>query len=143
MKPLVFESDSVQTSASIAKQIASNLKHSVVLFVGEMGAGKTSFIQFLAKELGCKTSVTSPTYSLVNTYALEGNSKKKFLHHFDLFRIQNLEEALDFGFEEYLDQKNAYLFIEWPQSIVHWIDKPYHQIEILALGETQRSIRFV
>jgi len=80
-------------------------------FYGDLGVGKTTFIKHLCRELHSIDPVTSPTFALVNEYA--GDPK---IYHFDLYRLNAIEEALDIGMEEYLDQ-DAYCFIEWPQIV--------------------------
>jgi tRNA threonylcarbamoyladenosine biosynthesis protein TsaE len=107
----------------------------VFILNGEMGAGKTTFIRTICKELGV-LDASSPTYSLVNEYH---TSEEKRIYHFDLYRIKSLEEALDFGFEEYLDQ-NAYVFIEWPEKILPLLDQ-HHIISIDVRGD-KRIISF-
>jgi tRNA threonylcarbamoyladenosine biosynthesis protein TsaE len=84
---------------------------------GEMGAGKTTFIQGICKAL--KLSFAgSPTFSLVNEYTLDDGRK---LYHFDLYRLNSEQELSAIGFEEYLDT-GAYVFIEWPQIAADYID---------------------
>jgi len=85
----------------------------VFAFYADMGVGKTTFIKSLNKVLGVVDDVSSPTFSIVNEY----ESVKGFLvYHFDFYRIDSPEEALDFGFFEYIDSGN-YCFIEWPEMI--------------------------
>jgi len=83
----------------------------IFLLRGEMGAGKTTFVKTICKALGMDDT-SSPTFSLVNHYSNDKNS----VYHFDLYRLKSLEEALDFGFDEYLE-KQGYLFIEWPDLV--------------------------
>jgi tRNA threonylcarbamoyladenosine biosynthesis protein TsaE len=84
----------------------------VFLLKGEMGAGKTTFVREVCRQLGAE-GASSPTFSLVNEYVtLQGVQ----VIHMDLYRIRSLEEALDFGFEEYLN-RTGYLFIEWPDPV--------------------------
>lgn len=83
---------------------------SVVLFEGQMGAGKTTLIKQLCQLLGVHEGISSPTYSIVNEY--QGNDRLIF--HFDLYRLNDVQELMDMGFEEYLDQQ-AWVFIEWPE----------------------------
>lgn len=97
----------------VAKSIAPLVKkEKIILFYGEMGAGKTSLIKALCLELGCQEEVTSPTYSIVNEYIGDENT----IFHFDLFRLESLEEVLDIGIEEYVDSGEICL-IEWPQKM--------------------------
>ncbi|HEY8404146.1 MAG TPA: tRNA (adenosine(37)-N6)-threonylcarbamoyltransferase complex ATPase subunit type 1 TsaE [Flavobacteriales bacterium] len=78
---------------------------------GHMGAGKTTLVKAICNELGLKQT-SSPTFALVNVY----KNDKHTVYHFDLYRLKSLEEALDFGFDEYLDEA-GYIFIEWPDVV--------------------------
>lgn len=95
----------------------SLLKHikaaAVVAFYGKMGAGKTTLIKELCKQLGVKDIVNSPTFSLVNEYHTQAGET---IYHFDFYRINKLEEVYDFGYEEYFYSGNL-CFIEWPELI--------------------------
>lgn len=85
----------------------------IFAFFGEMGAGKTTFIQALCRELAVIEVVNSPTFTIINEYHTKnGNS----IYHFDFFRIKKIEEVYDFGFEDYFYSGN-YCFIEWPELI--------------------------
>lgn len=85
----------------------------VFAFYGEMGAGKTTFIRELSKLLGCGNEVASPTFTLVNEYQCRSGMP---VYHIDLYRIEDIGEAYDFGINEYLEGK-YYCFIEWPEKI--------------------------
>jgi tRNA threonylcarbamoyladenosine biosynthesis protein TsaE len=87
-------------------------KTPVWLFEGHMGAGKTTLIKALCKQLGVRSHVQSPTFSLVNEYEAEG----KLVYHFDFYRIKDETEALDMGVEEYFDS-GYFCFVEWPGKI--------------------------
>lgn len=80
---------------------------------GEMGAGKTSLIKSFIKQLGAEDRGQSPTFSIVNTYKTDNSP----IYHFDMYRLRSEEEVYDIGFEEYLSDLNAYVFIEWPEKI--------------------------
>jgi tRNA threonylcarbamoyladenosine biosynthesis protein TsaE len=96
-----------------AAEFMPYLKYSkVVAFYGEMGAGKTTFIKALCKCLGVTDMVNSPTFAIINEYF---TSKKELIYHFDLYRLRNMEELMDIGYEDYLQSGN-YLFIEWPEK---------------------------
>lgn len=122
----------------VTDQIIPELKHNILLLKGNLGAGKTTFTQFLLKDIGSKDEVNSPTYSIVNEY----NTPKGKVYHFDLYRLKNIEEAYDIGIEEYLD--NAFLcIIEWPEVYkeeLHGLQ--YHEMSIISTGES-REITFV
>ncbi|MBB2150178.1 tRNA (adenosine(37)-N6)-threonylcarbamoyltransferase complex ATPase subunit type 1 TsaE [Pedobacter gandavensis] len=105
------------------------------IFEGEMGAGKTTFIKALAKALGVTEVVSSPTFSIVNEY--EGNGR--IIYHFDFYRIKNLQEAYDIGYEEYFYSDHICL-IEWPEKVAELLPEHYIKIEISASSETERLL---
>ena len=84
----------------------------IFCFGGNLGAGKTAFIRAICKVLGSLDDVISPTFSIVNEYT----AVEQPIYHFDLYRLKNLEEAMDIGFEEYIYSGN-YCFIEWPEKV--------------------------
>ena len=86
----------------------------IFCFSGNLGAGKTTVIASLCKQLGTMDQVSSPTFSIVNQYS----TANKPIYHFDLYRLKNLEEAMDIGFEEYIYSGN-YCFIEWPEKVTN------------------------
>lgn len=130
------EIHSLEELDALAKEIISLLKHKIVLFEGDLGAGKTTFIKTLTKELGSTDDVSSPTFSIVNEYEIPAGK----IYHFDLYRIQSEDEALDFGMEEYLDSGN-YCFIEWPDIIKDLLSEEFHTIKISSEAG-QRTIIF-
>jgi tRNA threonylcarbamoyladenosine biosynthesis protein TsaE len=121
----------------IVDQIIPQLQHNIFLLKGNLGAGKTTFTQFLLKSLGSTDEVNSPTYSIVNEY----NTPKGKVYHFDLYRLKNIEEVYDIGIEEYLD--NAFLcIIEWPEVYEDELyGLKYHEMSIINTGE-HREISF-
>ncbi|MCK4631151.1 MAG: tRNA (adenosine(37)-N6)-threonylcarbamoyltransferase complex ATPase subunit type 1 TsaE [Bacteroidales bacterium] len=90
-------------------------KQRLFAFFGEMGAGKTTFIQALCRKLDVIDVVNSPTFTIVNEYHAENSIA---IYHFDFFRIKKIEEVFDFGYEDYFYSGN-YCFIEWPELIVN------------------------
>jgi tRNA threonylcarbamoyladenosine biosynthesis protein TsaE len=109
----------------------------IFILNGSMGAGKTTFISTVCKLLGADTA-SSPTFSIVNEYHTKAGVK---VFHFDLYRIKSLEEAMDFGLEEYLDTRNAnWVFIEWPELILPLLEN-YHTIRINDINGV-REIEF-
>jgi tRNA threonylcarbamoyladenosine biosynthesis protein TsaE len=98
----------------IAQEFLGELSEDkIVCFDAPMGAGKTTFITSVLKEMGIEHIEGSPTYSIVNTYEVEDYGE---VFHFDLYRLKTINEALDIGIEELLDA-NAYCFIEWSEKI--------------------------
>lgn len=90
----------------------------IFAFYGKMGAGKTTFITAVCRELGVTEPVTSPTFAIVNEYQTSptGGLQGASVFHFDFYRIRRIEEAYDIGFDDYLDS-GALCFIEWPELI--------------------------
>jgi len=132
-----FNIKNISDWQNVVDSILPELKHNILLLKGNLGAGKTTFTQFLLKNLGCKDEVNSPTYSIVNEY----NSPKGKIYHFDLYRLKNIEEVYDIGIEEYLD--NAFLcIIEWPEVYEDELyGLNYHSMSINNTGEN-REITF-
>ena len=108
----------------------------IVAFRGEMGAGKTTLIREIAAELGAKDTVTSPTFAIINQYAA---AEGRTLYHFDFYRIDRLEEAYDFGYEEYFDSGDLCL-VEWPEKIEPLLPENTMNVRITALSEQERRI---
>ena len=105
----------------------------VFAFYGDMGAGKTTFIRALCKELGVSQGVTSPTFAIINEYSAKEGVK---IFHFDFYRINSLEEVFDFGYEEYFES-DAYSLIEWPELIESLL--PDHTTRILIQAREDGS----
>lgn len=89
----------------------------IFLLIGELGAGKTTFVQAMGKIWGVKEHITSPTFSIMHEYHTQNHS---IIYHFDLYRINSTDELKDIGIEEFL-YTGHYCFIEWPEKIVEWI----------------------
>lgn len=115
------------------------LKSNVVLLDGEMGAGKTTLIKALCKALNCTDVVSSPTFSLINEYRTAENQT---LYHFDCYRIENEEEAYDFGAEEYLYSGNK-CFVEWAENIQSLLPENYSKIILEKMDELNRKITLI
>ncbi len=108
----------------------------VFAFYGKMGAGKTTFIQAICRALGSSDNVTSPTFALINEYKTpEQNS----IFHFDFYRIKNLEEAFDLGYEDYL-YSGLYCLIEWPEMIEPLLPEKMVEVKIEVNNDESRTI---
>lgn len=109
----------------VAKEIAPQLQHKILLLKGNLGAGKTSFTKALLKELGSTDEVSSPTYAIVNEY----HTPKGKVFHFDLYRMKNTAEVFDIGIDEYLDSALLSI-IEWPEIFEDELEEPFHSLSI-------------
>ncbi len=107
------------------------------VFEGEMAAGKTTFIKTFCELLGINDVVSSPTFSIVNEY----ESPNGVVYHFDFYRLKNIQEAFDIGYEDYFYSRN-YCLIEWPQKVEELLPEKYVKVEIEIVGETSRVFKF-
>lgn len=104
---------SLKELSGAAGQVLHNYGNYRIFAVhGQMGAGKTTFIKELCRQLQCTDVVSSPTFALVNEYSAHNTT----IYHLDLYRLKNIDEALDIGITDYLN-RNSYCFIEWPELI--------------------------
>ncbi len=110
----------------------------VYAFYGEMGAGKTTFINALCKELGVEEDITnSPSFSIINEY--RSDTTAELIYHFDLYRLESLEEAFDIGVEDYFDS-GALCFLEWPERVDDILPDDTIKVEIKINDDNSRTI---
>ncbi|MBQ1851721.1 MAG: tRNA (adenosine(37)-N6)-threonylcarbamoyltransferase complex ATPase subunit type 1 TsaE [Paludibacteraceae bacterium] len=108
----------------------------IVAFYGSMGAGKTTFIKAICDVLGVTDTVNSPTFAIVNEY-LAANSER--VYHFDFYRIKKIEEAYDFGYEDYFYSGNLCL-IEWPELIEELLPEDTVRVKIEEIEGGEREL---
>lgn len=113
-------------------------KYRIIAFKGDLGAGKTTFIQELCLQLGVEQAVTSPTFAIVNEYT---SSNNLVIYHFDFYRFIEPEEALDIGFEDYLYSGN-WCFIEWPERVEPFLPPETLVVNIDVQADGSRMISF-
>ena len=118
-----------------SKLVIDNIKTTVVRIDGKMGAGKTKIISNICMQLGVKEVITSPTFSLINTY----QSTNGPIYHFDFYRLQNSNEALDIGIEVYLESGNV-CFLEWAEKIENHLPLNYDHYILKVLNDNTRRI---
>ena len=136
-KILIKDIKDIQSSA---KDFISQFSEpSVIAFIGEMGAGKTTFIKAICKELDVTDTVNSPTFAIINEYETK-NSKS--IYHFDLYRMEKPEEVLDIGFEDYLYSGN-WCFIEWPEIAERYFPEQVTKVKIEEVEDGQRELTFM
>jgi len=107
------------------------------IFEGEMAAGKTTFIKAFCEAIGVEDVVSSPTFSIVNEY----ESNHGLVYHFDFYRLKNLQEAYDIGYEEYFYSDN-YCLVEWPSKVEELLPEQYIKVQITVTGNEQRLFEF-
>ena len=133
MKKIICES--INELPVVARALLEKYKNErIFLLRGAMGAGKTTFMQAVAKELQSEDTVSSPTFAIVNQY----ETKNGILYHFDFYRIKNLKEAIDIGFEEYL-YSGDYCFIEWAENVEELL--PEDAVNVYISADENNQIR--
>lgn len=130
----IFQLDQLQ---EVAKTLIEESRGKQLCFYGEMGAGKTTLIKALVKELGAVDSGSSPTFGLVNEY--HNDEGKLLAYHFDFYRLEDETEALDMGLDDYLNS-NAWIFMEWPEKIKSLLPEDVVSVFLQFIDEKTRSV---
>ena len=117
--------------AKLAQQLTAG---TIIAYKGDLGAGKTAFTRGLARGLGAKESVTSPTYTIVNEYL----SGRLPLFHFDMYRLRSADELFDIGWDDYLE-RGGVCAVEWSENVADALENPI-TVTIEKLGEDSRRI---
>lgn len=134
-----YISKSAEETIKIAEAIAQNVKNcGVFVLSGDLGAGKTTFTKGFALGLGINDIITSPTFTIMNEY----QGKNFALFHFDMYRLNGVDEAYALGFEEYFDNTNlkGICLVEWAENVAGLISKPYHKITFNKISDNEREI---
>jgi tRNA threonylcarbamoyladenosine biosynthesis protein TsaE len=134
---MILYIDSLDTIRTTAKQFIEQIgDRTVFAFNGKMGAGKTTFIKAICEVMGVNETVNSPTFSIVNEYeAADG----RIIYHFDCYRINKVQEALDLGAEEYLYSGNL-CFIEWSENIAPLLPGSIVNVDIEETNAGSRNV---
>lgn len=125
-------------SRSAEKFLKYTSEYKVIAFEAEMGTGKTTFISELCRALGSEDDVSSPTFAIVNEYS---DSNGEPIYHFDCYRLEDLQEALDFGAEDYLNS-GCRCFVEWPEIIEPILPENTLHVSIKENSDGSRTISF-
>ncbi|POY39073.1 tRNA (adenosine(37)-N6)-threonylcarbamoyltransferase complex ATPase subunit type 1 TsaE [Solitalea longa] len=134
-----FKIDNIEMLPEIANALLSFAgNNKVVIFNGDLGAGKTTFIKEICRALGVNEVVSSPTFSLVNQY----DGEQSMIYHFDFYRLKNEMEAFDMGYEEYFFSGN-YCFVEWPSKIPNLLPGQYTEVIIAEVDNGSRQFQFI
>jgi len=130
-----FITNSSQETEAVGQALGQRLQPDTILaYQGDLGAGKTAFTRGLARGLGAKDTVTSPTYTIVNEYL----SGRMPLFHFDMYRLSSEEDLFDIGWEDYLD-RNGVCAVEWSENVAGAMDGAII-VRLEKLGESTRRI---
>lgn len=127
----------LKETQKLAKKFAKTLVGGdVVLLNGDLGAGKTTFTKFVAKALGVKDEVVSPTFTIMREY----NAKRFKVLHFDMYRLENSDESTGFGFDDYIKNTDygAVIFIEWSERVADMLGGHYIVVDIKRIDENKR-----
>lgn len=128
---------SAKSIADTAEQILTDFPEDrFFAFFGTMGAGKTTLIKSLCQKLGVTDNVCSPTFALINEYKTQ---QGETIFHFDFYRINNLQEVFDIGYEEYFYSGN-YCFVEWSEKIEDLLPEHYTQVSIKEIPSGERIV---
>ncbi len=137
MKPLHLVMNSLQDVPLVANRLLPLMEqYPVVAFYGELGAGKTTLIAEICHQLGVPGAVTSPSFAIVNEYLSQSG---RIIYHFDFYRIKDITEAYDIGYEEYFFSGNICL-IEWPERIEQLLPDKFVQVFIQVHPDGSRSL---
>ncbi len=135
MKTLTVKSLSDLPEAA-AELLEAAAGRRVVALYGDMGAGKTTLVKEVCRACGTKQPAVSPTFSIVNVYDTSSGSP---VYHFDFYRIRSIEEAFDFGYEEYFFS-GALCLVEWPEMIEELLPEDALRVYIAVLDDGSRRI---
>jgi len=136
MKKLVI--NKLEDIHKVAREFIQVMGYRTVFaFYGKMGAGKTTFIKAVCKELGVDDVINSPTFSIINEYRCE--ITRELIYHIDLYRIDILSEAHDIGIEDYF-YSGATCFIEWPEKIEPLLPENTVRISIVENADGSRTL---
>ena len=130
--------ESLEKIQEAAKNFVANMgDNTVFAFYGKMGAGKTTFVKAICKELGVEDTITSPTFAIVNEY--RSDLAGELIYHFDFYRIKKLDEVYDMGYEDYF-YSGAICFIEWPELIEELLPGNTVKVSIEELPNGEREV---
>lgn len=133
-----IEIKSLDNIAESAKEFVREMGDATVFaFYGEMGVGKTTFIKEICKVLGVEDQITSPTFAIVNEY--RSATTAELIYHFDFYRVENIEEVYDFGYEDYF-YSGAICFIEWPERVESLLPKDVVSVWVKELANGDRIV---
>lgn len=143
MKNLIAKTE--KETKEIARSFAKGIKHhAVVALIGDLGTGKTVFAKAFAKELGVQEEVISPTFNIIKTYQIKDAKKNdRVFCHVDAYRLNSYQELLEIGIEEYLNDINTIVLIEWADKVSKILPKNSFYIHMELTSNKKRKIKLV
>lgn len=138
MKQYITHSEN--ETKNLAKKISKEIKGRVFALYGDLGVGKTTFVQGFAQGLGIKDKIISPTFVLIRQHLIP--KTKKILYHVDLYRLENPEDTKHLGIEEIMENPDNIVLIEWAERVNNLLPKNTLKISIENIGENNRKITF-
>ena len=133
-------SHSADETKKIARELAQGLHTGqIVCLLGDLGSGKTTFAQGFAQYFGIKR-IISPTFILHRSYQLKNKGKLKFLHHIDLYRLQNSKEVIALGLSDFIERGDCVTIIEWPEKIISKLPERRIEVYFEYLTDQERKI---
>lgn len=129
--------DTKNLGIELAKKIQQrkNREAFIVFLVGDLGTGKTTLVKEIIHALGVNDQIKSPTFTIIEPY----ENKLANIYHMDLYRINNSSELESIGLEEYLNEPNAIIFIEWPENSFGYLKKFNMKISLQHLSKNERK----
>lgn len=136
---MIYKTNSAKETQKLAEKIAKEFKNKggIIALIGDLGAGKTTFVQGFAKTLGIKDKIISPTFVLIRQHKIPRSNK--ILFHLDLYRLNSLNEALQIGIEDLLKSED-FILIEWAEKINKLLPKKTYYINFELLRNNLRKI---
>jgi tRNA threonylcarbamoyladenosine biosynthesis protein TsaE len=133
-----IEVNQVSDLTAVAHSLLQEKRKGVIALYGDMGAGKTTLVSAICSYLGCRSAVSSPTFSIVQEYQVTQNET---VYHFDFYRIRSEKEALDLGAEMYFYSGDLCL-VEWPENVQGILPADFLAVQIETISTHSRLIRF-
>lgn len=136
---------SAAQTKKVGEGIAQKIKNGgVVCLYGDLGAGKTTLVQGIARGLGIKRQIVSPTFIIIRQYKIKiQKTKVNYLWHIDLYRLQNIDEAKEIGIEEIVADPENITLIEWPEKIESILPKKRMEIKLQTVSEKERKLEII
>lgn len=141
---MLYKTKKPEETKKLAREIARGIIGGnffrILALKGELGGGKTTFMQGFAKELGVREKILSPTFVLMNKFKINAG-EFSFLYHFDLYRIEKKEEVLSLGFKEIISDKKNIVAVEWPEKVKSFLPQKTIDIKFKFIDELTREIK--